>query len=103
MKSGLFGIPEVSGEVVYGLYPCLLALQQGKRDYHNLYVKWDLLKEPRSNVQKVLDLAAERGVEVHSCQEPVLSKLSNARPHQVLTPVFALSGRPRRPQYRPGE
>lgn len=53
----------VSGEVIYGIYPILLALQAKRRTFHHLVYK-DGSKPLSENLQNILRIAGEQGIPV---------------------------------------
>lgn len=70
-----------SYEIVFGIAPCLLALTQGRRKAHKLFVK-DGEASHRASVLKVCEEAHRRGVQVHRVSKKDLDKMSSGRVHQ---------------------
>ncbi|KAF3704107.1 rRNA methyltransferase 1, mitochondrial [Channa argus] len=68
-------------EIVFGIAPCLLALTQGRRKAHNLFVK-DGEASQRASVLKVCEEARRRGIQVHRVSKKDLDKMSSGRVHQ---------------------
>ncbi|XP_026206444.1 rRNA methyltransferase 1, mitochondrial [Anabas testudineus] len=68
-------------EVVFGIAPCLLALTQGRRKAHKLFVK-DGEASHRASVLKVCEEAHRRGVPVHRVSKRDLDKMSSGHVHQ---------------------
>lgn len=68
-------------EIVFGIAPCLLALTQGRRKAHKLFVKDDEASQ-RDSLLKVCNEAHRRGVQVHRVSKKDLDKLSSGRVHQ---------------------
>ena len=73
----------MDGEVLFGVYPILLALQQRKRTCHQLFMKNSLRESDKPLVVELLSLAKEQGVPVRGCDVGTLDYLSRTRPHQV--------------------
>ena len=74
-------LPEVQGEVLYGLYPVLMALQKGKRYLHRVFVKRN--SHQNAMLKSILEAADAKNVEVLECGGSELDLLSHNRPHQV--------------------
>uniref|UniRef100_A0A0N7ZBD4 rRNA methyltransferase 1, mitochondrial n=1 Tax=Scylla olivacea TaxID=85551 RepID=A0A0N7ZBD4_SCYOL len=55
----------VSGEVIYGIYPVLLALQAKRRTFHHLVYK-DGSKPLSENLQNIVSIAGEQGIPITS-------------------------------------
>ncbi|XP_041670976.1 rRNA methyltransferase 1, mitochondrial [Cheilinus undulatus] len=70
-----------SVEIVFGISPCLLALTQGRRKAHKLFVK-DGEASHRASVLKVCEEAYKQGVQVHRVSKKDLDKMSGGRVHQ---------------------
>ncbi|XP_019964011.2 rRNA methyltransferase 1, mitochondrial [Paralichthys olivaceus] len=70
-----------SHEIVFGIAPCLLALTQGRRKAHKLFVK-DGEASHRASVLKVCEEARRRGVQVQRVSKKVLDRMSSDRVHQ---------------------
>uniref|UniRef100_A0A3Q3JKR9 rRNA methyltransferase 1, mitochondrial n=2 Tax=Monopterus albus TaxID=43700 RepID=A0A3Q3JKR9_MONAL len=68
-------------EIVFGIAPCLLALTQGRRMTHKLFVK-DGEASHRASVLKVCEEAHQRGVQVHRVSKKDLDSMSSGRVHQ---------------------
>lgn len=75
--------PESQGEVLHGVFPVMIALEQGRRTFHKLYVKADFAERPRTKIRKIMALAEEKGVEIDPCSSMKINHLSQNRPHQV--------------------
>jgi 21S rRNA (GM2251-2'-O)-methyltransferase len=76
--------PEVRGVVLFGLFPVALALQQGRRTLHRVYIREGQKDEPKPMTKAILKTAASKSVEVVECSPAELNALSQARPHQVI-------------------
>ncbi|XP_034427004.1 rRNA methyltransferase 1, mitochondrial [Hippoglossus hippoglossus] len=70
-------------EIVFGVAPCLLALTQGRRKAHKLFVK-DGEASHRASVLKVCEEACRRGVRVQRVSKKELDRMSSERVHQGL-------------------
>ncbi|XP_041347390.1 rRNA methyltransferase 1, mitochondrial-like [Gigantopelta aegis] len=69
------------GEILFGIHPVLLALQARKRKHFNrVFIKTN--KGDNKNLEKIVQLSCEHGVEVEEVKGHVLDSLSGARPHQ---------------------
>uniref|UniRef100_A0A3Q3LAQ7 rRNA methyltransferase 1, mitochondrial n=2 Tax=Mastacembelus armatus TaxID=205130 RepID=A0A3Q3LAQ7_9TELE len=68
-------------EIVFGISPCLLALTQGRRKAHKLFVKGAEASQ-RGAVIKVCEEAYRRGVQVHWVSKKDLDRMSSGRVHQ---------------------
>ncbi|XP_073345920.1 rRNA methyltransferase 1, mitochondrial [Pagrus major] len=68
-------------EIVFGIAPCLLALTQGRRKAHKLFVKEGETSN-RPSVLKVCEEAHQRGVQVYRVSKKDLDKMSSGRVHQ---------------------
>ncbi|XP_011679229.2 rRNA methyltransferase 1, mitochondrial-like [Strongylocentrotus purpuratus] len=69
-------------DLLYGISPCLLALQHAKREVHQLYITSAFKNSQRSEVKDILALVEERGLRVWTTNRRVLDKFSEERPHQ---------------------
>ncbi len=89
----------IRGEVIFGRRPVLLALRQGRRTFHKLYVKDTLNKtqdsesRPDAILQEMLVHAAELEVPVEYVPKQVLDRLSwyheqALRQHQVTIEIY---------------
>ncbi|XP_040923361.1 rRNA methyltransferase 1, mitochondrial isoform X2 [Toxotes jaculatrix] len=70
-----------SHEIVFGIAPCLLALTQGRRNVHKLFVK-DGESSHRASVLRVCEEALRRGVQVQRVTKKDLDRMSSGRVHQ---------------------
>lgn len=68
-------------EIVFGIAPCVLALTQGRRKAHKLFVK-DGEASLRASMLKVCEEAHRRGVQIHRVSKKDLDKMSSGRVHQ---------------------
>lgn len=68
---------------MYGVSPCLLALQQDRREIAKAFALEAFRSSARSEAQEVMQLLGKKGVEVHKTSRVELDKLSQGRPHQV--------------------
>ncbi|XP_019130549.2 rRNA methyltransferase 1, mitochondrial [Larimichthys crocea] len=68
-------------EIVFGIAPCVLALTQGRRKAHKLFVK-DGEASLRASMLKVCEEAHRRGVHIHRVSKKDLDKMSSGRVHQ---------------------
>ncbi|TKS89473.1 rRNA methyltransferase 1, mitochondrial [Collichthys lucidus] len=68
-------------EIVFGIAPCVLALTQGRRKAHKLFVK-DGEASLRPSMVKVCEEAHRRGVQIHRVSKKDLDKMSSGRVHQ---------------------
>ncbi|XP_074476248.1 rRNA methyltransferase 1, mitochondrial [Sebastes fasciatus] len=68
-------------EVVFGIAPCVLALIQGRRKAHKLFVK-DGEASHRESVLKACEEAHRRGVQVQRVSKRDLDKMCSGRVHQ---------------------
>ncbi|KAE8283911.1 rRNA methyltransferase 1, mitochondrial [Larimichthys crocea] len=68
-------------EIVFGIAPCVLALTQGRRKAHKLFVK-DGEASLRASMLKVCEEAHRRGVKIHRVSKKDLDKMSSGRVHQ---------------------
>ncbi|XP_059181080.1 rRNA methyltransferase 1, mitochondrial [Centropristis striata] len=68
-------------EVVFGIAPCILALTQGRRKAHKLFVK-DSETSHRTSVLQVCEAAHRRGVQVQRVTKRDLDKMSPGGVHQ---------------------
>ncbi|ELU02573.1 hypothetical protein CAPTEDRAFT_169258 [Capitella teleta] len=73
-------LPDVQGEVLFGLYPVLLAIQEGRRYLNRVFVKKGAGQE--TLMKAILKAATVKGVEVHECEAAELDFLSKNRQHQ---------------------
>ena len=64
----------VSGEVIYGIYPVLLALQAKRRTFHHLVYK-NGSKPLSENLQNILSIAGEQGIPVTSLRPQQFNKI----------------------------
>ncbi|XP_071850129.1 uncharacterized protein [Apostichopus japonicus] len=69
-------------EVLYGVSPCLLALQEKRRQFHKAFVLEAFKISARDEAQEIVRLLEERGVVLHETSRGELNKLSQGRPHQ---------------------
>ncbi|XP_013399449.1 rRNA methyltransferase 1, mitochondrial [Lingula anatina] len=75
--------PKIRGTCLFGLYPVLLALQQGRRKlFHKFYMKDDLIDSDREIIKQLLEAAAMRNLTIVPTSNGILDVLSNFRPHQ---------------------
>lgn len=72
---------EENHKIVFGIAPCLLALTQGRRKAHKLFVK-DGESAQRAAVLKVCEEAHRRGAQVHRVGKKSLDKMCAGRVHQ---------------------
>ncbi|KAG8008788.1 rRNA methyltransferase 1 [Nibea albiflora] len=72
---------EKNYEIVFGISPCLLALTQGRRKTHKLFVK-DGEASLRASILKVCEEARWQGVQIHRVSKKDLDKMSSGRVHQ---------------------
>ncbi|XP_068610779.1 rRNA methyltransferase 1, mitochondrial [Brachionichthys hirsutus] len=68
-------------EIVFGVAPCLLALMQGRRKAHELFVK-DGHASHRASVLRTCEEAYRRGVQIRRVGKSALDKLCSGRVHQ---------------------
>ncbi|KAF7664961.1 hypothetical protein LDENG_00158830 [Lucifuga dentata] len=68
-------------EIVFGISPCLLALAQGRRKNHKLFVKDDEASR-RTSVLKVCEVAHRQGVQVQRVSKKDLDRMASGRVHQ---------------------
>ncbi|XP_064459941.1 rRNA methyltransferase 1, mitochondrial-like [Ornithodoros turicata] len=77
---------EVKGDLIFGLYPTLLALQARKREFYSLYVKKSKLKDDESIstgvLCEIMKLANEQGLVPQPVSGYVLSDLMKGEVHQ---------------------
>ncbi|MPC36377.1 rRNA methyltransferase 1, mitochondrial [Portunus trituberculatus] len=64
----------VSGEVIYGIYPVLLALQAKRRTFHHLVHK-DVSKPLSENLHNILSIAREQGIPVTTLKPQQFNKI----------------------------
>lgn len=69
-------------DVLFGLYPCLLALTQGRRKVTRLFVKSGEGQQKNDGLQEVCEEARKRGVEIKWVHKRDLDKLTQGRVHQ---------------------
>lgn len=70
-------------EIVFGASPCLLALTQGRRKAHRLFVKEGEASH-RASVLTVCEEAHRRGVQIQRVSKKELDRMSAGRVHQGL-------------------
>ncbi|XP_028287368.1 rRNA methyltransferase 1, mitochondrial [Parambassis ranga] len=70
-----------NAEIVFGIAPCLLALTQGRRKAHKLFVK-DGEASHRASVLKVCEEAYQQGVQVSRVRKKDLDTMSSGGVHQ---------------------
>lgn len=77
---------EVKGEMLFGLYPTLLALQARRRNFYKLYVKKSKLKDPDNPpdgiLGEILRLAEEQGLAPTLLSTYMLGSLTKGEVHQ---------------------
>jgi len=91
----------IHGEILYGVYPVLFALTNGRRTAHKLYIKKDIDKN-KSNIKvsRCVHLARDKGIEVIDCSVDILDGFTQSWPHQgICLDVSPLKFT----QIRPGE
>ncbi|CAH1800725.1 unnamed protein product [Owenia fusiformis] len=81
-KRHVKSLPPTKGEVLFGLFPVLLALQEQRRSVYKLFIKENLFGADHGVAMEIQKLANEGGVEVKKCPLDVLDGLSSFRPHQ---------------------
>ncbi|CAD5120748.1 DgyrCDS9309 [Dimorphilus gyrociliatus] len=73
---------KVRGEVLFGVYPVLCAMEQGRRDIHRLHIKESLFNEPGEGIRTILHKSQELGTILKPVTKSTLDSLSQQRPHQ---------------------
>lgn len=68
------------GEILYGVHPVSIALQEQKRDVYCLYIKQEPLTP---GVREIIDACNNRGINHEVKPLNILGNLSSNRPHQV--------------------
>ncbi|XP_018586533.2 rRNA methyltransferase 1, mitochondrial [Scleropages formosus] len=68
-------------EVLFGVAPCLLALTQGRRTLHRLFVK-ESSGPDRVSVRQLCEAARRQGVPIRRCRRAELDSMSARRVHQ---------------------
>ncbi|TRY54313.1 hypothetical protein DNTS_021291 [Danionella cerebrum] len=70
-------------EIVFGVAPCFLALTQGRRKAHRLFVK-NGGGQNRETFQNVCQEAVRQGVVIHRVDKKALDKMCSGKVHQGL-------------------
>ncbi|XP_065830903.1 rRNA methyltransferase 1, mitochondrial-like [Oscarella lobularis] len=72
----------VGDEFLFGIQPCLLALQAARRTIFDVYVKSDYANARRSPLHDVVKIAQTKGIPVRGADKGRLGTMSEGRPHQ---------------------
>ncbi|XP_038054797.1 rRNA methyltransferase 1, mitochondrial-like isoform X2 [Patiria miniata] len=77
-------VPPPGTDMLYGISPCLLALEVNRRQVNNVYVTSSFKKSARPAVQKIMQRVQDKhlGNFIHEVHRKDLDKLSKGRPHQ---------------------
>ena len=78
----LQNLPAPDHEILYGIAPCLLALQRGKRVVHRAFISPSFQESERSEVRSILAMLDDR-VEMKIVHRKELERLSKGHTHQV--------------------
>ena len=81
-------MPSLNGEALFGVYSCLLALQEGRRKCYTLFVKENFHASDHPVRKQILQLAEEKEVHVEVCAKRTLDLLSQARIHQASSKII---------------
>ncbi|XP_064620878.1 rRNA methyltransferase 1, mitochondrial-like [Lineus longissimus] len=71
----------LEGEVLFGLHPILITLEQNRRSFHRLFLK-DSIPRDEGVVRKIVQVAETKGIEVIPLPVKMLDILSKGAPHQ---------------------
>lgn len=79
-------LPKRKGECLFGVAPCLAALQSNRRRIHSIFMKAGL-SEKKRELRKMVQaearrVAEERKIDLHVVDGNALDRLSSNRPHQ---------------------
>lgn len=69
--------------MLFGVFPVLLALKQGKRKFHELILKNTFEFTLREDIKKIVKIAEEKSVPVTYVKVDELDALVRKNPHQV--------------------
>lgn len=73
------GLPQIMGEVLFGIHPVKLALQAKRRQPYRLYIKKNTSTE---GVKEIIELCSKAHVKVVVLPKHLLNQLAENRPHQ---------------------
>lgn len=79
-KRKQFILPKISGEILFGIHPVILALKCEKRTFYKLYLQNSIQKSDPH--QQIMTTCNEKGVIVMPTDKTILDCLSGNRPHQ---------------------
>jgi len=76
------------GEFLFGIAPCLAALQAKRRRVHAIFLKQGGMTDKRRQIKKmavteVEKYAREHKVDIHYIDRDTMDRMSEKRPHQV--------------------
>ena len=73
----------LQGEVLFGLHPILITLEQNRRSFHRPFLKDTLKSVDEGVLGKIVRLAEEKDIDVVSTPGQILDALSKGANHQV--------------------
>ena len=72
-------------DILYGISPCLLALERKRRTVHKVFMSSSFIRSTRPEVRQIIDKIKEEELSdvVQETQRANLDQITRGRPHQV--------------------